>query len=77
MAKGYRTEAELIFIDLHYNNQEGNEAVVNIQHSNENDVKRKKLVKVGEIPLMKSRVSRGKNFLKPKENHKIEISLVR
>ena len=37
----------------------------------------KKLVKVGEIPLMKSRVSRGKNFLKPKENHKIEISLVR
>ena len=41
MAKGYRTEAELIFIDLHYNNQEGNEAVVNIQHSNEN-VKRKK-----------------------------------
>ena len=77
MAKGYRTEAELIFIDLHYNNQEGNEAVVNIQHSNENDVKRKKLVKVGEIPLMKSRVSRGKNFLKPKENHKIEISLVK
>lgn len=75
MAKGYRTEAELIFIDLHYNNQEGNEAVVNIQHSNENGIKREKLVKVGEIPLMKSRVSRGKNFLKPKENHKIEISL--
>lgn len=77
MAKGYRTEAELIFIDFYCNNKKGNEAVISIQHSNENDVKRKKLVKVGEIPLMKSRVSRGKNFLKPKENHKIEISLVR
>lgn len=70
IAKGYRTDADLIFADI---SPEQDDRLIGLKHEK---AKRGKLVKIQDVSIMKSRVSRGKNFLKPKENNKIEISLL-
>lgn len=66
---GYRKEASLIFIEPTF---DGDDRRLIVKYANQ---KREKSVKISDLSLMKSRVSRGRNYLKEKENKEITISL--